>query len=275
MIRLVIVCIALLAASASASMAQARPMRIVTLAPSMTEAVFAMGAGDRVVGVTDFCDWPEEARTRPRIGGMSNPSIEAVIGLAPDLVVMTMDGNPREFEARLREFGIKTFVSSAKRIADLPDAYRAIGREIGAPEGAEALARELEAALSAEAPMADGPRALFVVWPEPLMAAGPGTAIHDVMTLIGLRNIAADSPIPYPKFSLEEALMRMPEVIFLGSGSGMENMGKIAENLLSRLASTPAVRNGRVYYLSDSLYRLGPRIVPGMREMRRAVEAGR
>ena len=88
-----------------------------SLAPSMTEILFAMGLGDNIVGVTSFCDYPEEAKKKPKIGGMSNPSLEAVVSLKPDIVVMTTDGNPKEFEERLRSLKITTYVFTARRLA--------------------------------------------------------------------------------------------------------------------------------------------------------------
>ena len=87
------------------------PERIVSLAPSTTEILFAAGLGEKIVGVTNFCDYPEEAKHKPKIGGMSNPSLEKVVSLRPDIVVMTTDGNPREFELKLHTLKIKTFVS--------------------------------------------------------------------------------------------------------------------------------------------------------------------
>src|SRR3970040_554465 len=112
----------------------APPQRIVSLAPSTTEILFALGLGDRIVGVTSFCDYPEEAQKKPKIGGMSNPSLEAVVTMKPDLVVMTTDGNPKEFEARLRSLKIRTYVFTARRLAELPQGIRDMGVIVGAAE---------------------------------------------------------------------------------------------------------------------------------------------
>ena len=98
----------------------APPKRIISLAPSTTEILFALGLGDRIVGVTTFCDYPEAAKTKAKIGGMSNPSLEAIVSLKPDLVVMTTDGNPQEVEERLRDMKIKTFVFTARMLRELP-----------------------------------------------------------------------------------------------------------------------------------------------------------
>ena len=118
-----------LCASISQSFAES-PNRIITLAPSMTEVVFAAGLGDNIVGVTSYCDYPEEALSKPKIGGMSNPSLEAVVSLKPDIVIMTTNGNSKEFEVRLREIKIKTYVFESRTIVQLPDCIRHLGKAI-------------------------------------------------------------------------------------------------------------------------------------------------
>ena len=256
------------------------PQRIISLAPNMTEVLFALGLGNRIVGVTSFCDYPAEAKGKPKVGGMSNPSLEAVISLKPDLVVMTIDGNPREFEERLRSLGIKTYVFRASRLRELPKGIRDLGKALGVQEEAETFAREFEAAvkrvgaregMTGTHTLSAMKRVLFIVWPEPLIAAGPGTVIDDALTLIGLDNIASDSRVSYPKYSIEEIIRRAPEVIVIGRGMDHKDIEKISAGLLKRLHSVPAVRNKRVFYVSDDLYRLGPRTIRGIDEISRLV----
>ena len=264
------------------------PKRIISLAPGITEILFAAGLGDRVVGVTTFCDFPEEAGKKPKIGGMSNPSLEAVISLKPDMVVMTTDGNPREFEQRLRSMKINTHVFKALKLSELPDGIRKIGNALDEKKRFDSLALEIEISIDKfrgqgipaeqSVPGAlpkgpDGPsggrssgeKVLFIVWPEPLIVAGRGTAIDDAIQLLGLVNIAGDAKSRYPKYSLEEIFRRSPDVIFIGKGH--EDMRKLSSNLLKRISLVPAVRDKKVFYVSDSLYRLGPRVVKGMEEL--------
>lgn len=256
------------------------PQRIISLAPNMTEILFALGLGNRIVGVTSFCDYPAEAKRKPKVGGMSNPSLEAVISLKPDVVVMTIDGNPREFQERLRSLGIKTYVFRASRLRELPKGVRALGKALGVQEEAEMFAGEFEAAvkrveagerITGTHTSSPWKRALFIVWPEPLIAAGPGTVIDDALTLIGLDNIASDSRVSYPKYSIEEIIRRAPEVIVIGRGMDHKDIEKISAGLLKRLHSVPAARNKRVFYVSDDLYRLGPRTIRGIEEISRLV----
>ncbi|MGE5172422.1 MAG: ABC transporter substrate-binding protein [Betaproteobacteria bacterium] len=261
---------------ASAAGPASPPKRIVSLAPSMTEILYALGLGDNIVGVTTFCDYPEEAKKKAKIGGMSNPSMEAVISLKPDIVVLTTDGNPKEFEERLVALKINTVVFQARRLVELPRGIRDLGKALGVKDRADTLAHEIEAGinrLKAESPAfrASGQssirkKVLFIVWPEPLIVAGPGTAMDDAITLLGYENIAASAKSSYPKYSLEEAIREAPEVLVIGKGSGMD-MHAVSQGILQKLATVPAVKNGKVCFLGDGLYRLGPRVIRGIEEL--------
>jgi len=251
------------------------PRRIVSLAPSTTEILFALGLGDRIAGVTSFCDYPEEARKKPKIGGMSNPSLEAVITMKPDLVVMTTDGNPKEFEARLRSLKIRTYVFTARRLAELPQGIRDMGVIVGAPEKSDSLAQEIQDGIDRykkrnaarrTGRSATRKKVLFIIWPEPLIVAGPGTVMDDAIGLLGYENIAVSAKTSYPKYSIEEVIRQAPDVIFVGKASGMD-IRDVSRKILNRLAPVPAVRNGSVFYISDNLYRLGPRVIKGIEEL--------
>jgi iron complex transport system substrate-binding protein len=227
-----------------------------------------MGLGDRIVGVTNFCDYPEKAKKKQKIGGMSNPSLEAVISLKPDIVVLTYDGNPKEFEERLRSLKIKTFVFKARRLLELSQGIREMGLALEVKEKAEILAKEIEMAINKFRVIRSSnqkKKVLFIVWPEPLIVAGPGTAIDDAITVLGYENIASKTKASYPKYSLEEIIHQSPDVIIIGKGH--TNMKEISSTLLKRLKNVPAVKNERVFYVSDSLYRLGPRVIKGIEEI--------
>jgi iron complex transport system substrate-binding protein len=247
--------------------------RIVSLAPSMTEILFALGLGDNIVGVTTFCDYPEEAKKKPKIGGMSNPSLEAVLSLKPDIVVMTKDGNPKEFEERLISLHINTYVFEARTLIGLPQGIRSLADALGVKARGEHLAKSIEEGVrkASRSPSRVNNRAskkkvLFIVWPEPLIVAGPGTAIDDAIKLLGYDNIASQSATAYPKYSIEEVMIQAPDVLVIGNGSGMD-MVAVSKGILKRLATVPAVKSGRIFYVGDGLYRLGPRVVQGIEEL--------
>lgn len=251
------------------------PKRIVSLAPSITEMLFALGLGNKIVGVTIFCDYPEGAKKIQKIGGMSNPSLEGVISLKPDIVIMTIDGNPKEFEERLRSLGIKTYVFRALRFSELPEAIREMGAALDIRDSADSLAGRIETSLNGfkmkrhgiNFSNADRKKVLFIVWPEPLIVAGPDTAMDDAITLLGNDNIASKTKTSYPKYSVEEIIRQAPDVIIIGKGH--ENMQEVSANLLKKLKSVPAVKNNRIYYASDRLYRLGPGVIEGIEEIAR------
>ncbi|MBI4698801.1 MAG: cobalamin-binding protein [Nitrospirae bacterium] len=269
------------------------PGRIISLAPSVTEILFAAGMGDRVTGVTTFCDYPQEAKKRQKIGGMSNPSLEAVISLRPDIVIMTTDGNPKEFEYKLRSMKIKTHIFEALTLNELPDGIRKIGMALDQKDKFDVLASNIEETINSykvtrqEAkhpliPLAKGGRGgitnyeirtpksemkkvLFIIWPEPLVVAGPRTAVDDAINLLGGINIAGDAKSRYPKYSIEEIIRRSPDVIIIGKMR--EDIQKISGRLLERISTVPAVKNKKIFYTGDSLYRLGPRVIEGIEEI--------
>ena len=254
------------------------PVRIVSLSPAMTETLYSLGLGGRIVGVTNVCDRPAEARNKQKIGGMANPSLEAIVALKPDLVVMAREGNPKGLVERLGGLGIKTYVFNAARLDELPVTFRKMGESLGVKDSAERLARRIETAIKAprgQKPyhgFLGGKKALFVIWSEPLIVAGSGTIIDDAMSISGLSNIAADAKSPYPVISLETVIGRSPDLIIIGaSGNEMKNIPGTAK-LLKRLGMLEAVRKGRVCYVSDHLYRPGPGIPEGIAELEQCMK---
>jgi iron complex transport system substrate-binding protein len=236
-----------------------------------------MGLGDRIVGVTNFCDYPEDSKRKPKVGGMYNPSLEAVVSLKPDVVVMTTDGNLKEFEERLRSLGIKTYVFRARRLSELPQGIRDMGLALGVKERANALASEIDLAFkrlaisSLVTPHSSlKKKALFIVWPEPLIVAGSGTAIDDAINLLGCVNIASKANTSYPKYSVEGIIRQAPEVIFIGKGH--TDVKAASRSIIEKLSGVPAVKHGEVYYISDSIYRLSPGIIKGIDEMEKCLK---
>lgn len=253
------------------------PNRIVSLAPNLTEILYDLGVEARIAAVTDYCDYPPGAAAKPKIGGFANPSLEAIVLQRPDLVVMTEDGNPRLFEHRLKSLGIRTYTFRARRIGDLPGEIRAMGRALGVEALADSRADWFERRVRriAEGRKGSSRRgitsAVFIVQPTPLIAAGRGTTIDDALSLLGIHNVAAAGKGGYPKFSLEEIIRLRPDALFFGKGRGMEERTK---PLIERLSTLDAVRSGRVFFIGESIYRLGSRILSGLEEMAACLDAG-
>lgn len=261
------------------STAAAVPARIVSLAPSLTEILYDLGLGDRVAAVTIYCNHPPRAKMKPKIGGMTDPSLEKIVGLHPDLVVMTEDGNPAGLDERLKKLGIRTLRFRTVRLEGLPAAIRTMGTALGVSGTAAKRAERIEKALCRMKERAlsragrEARKALFIVQPDPLLAAGSGTAIDDGLKLLGVENIASDAGNGYPPYSLERVVARAPDVILIGRGPGMSN--EYASGLLKKLGMLDAVKKGRVCYVNDPMFRLGPRIVEGLREMEQCLERTR
>lgn len=256
------------------------PVRIVSLAPSVTEILFAIGLGGRVAGVTDYCDYPAAAQNLSKVGGFKGKSLEAIVGLAPDLVIGTRDGNDQAMFRSLERLGIDTLTIEPATLTGVIESIRTIGRAAGREEAAGALARSLEERLfSVHARVAGARpvRVLFVYGRAPLVLAGPGTFADDMIHWAGGENVAHDAAIPYPRFSMESVMARGPEVIVEGA-MGSEGDGATrsrAEAFWSRWESLPAVRDHRIVIISESLIaRPGPRIFDGLEILARSLHPG-
>ena len=217
--------------------------RVVTLAPSLTDVVLALGAGDRLVGVSRFDERPEVARL-PRVGGFVDPSVEAVMSLRPDLILaLPGPGNRRAVET-MGELGTPVLLLPLGTVAEVLAAERATGKALGRAEQGEALARELEStrARIRERARATRPvRVLLVYGFEPLVVAGPGGFADELLSDAGALNVARDAASPYPVYSVERALQRRPELILDASdtSAGRERMRALPGLREARWAEVP------------------------------------
>jgi iron complex transport system substrate-binding protein len=239
-------------------------MRIVALAPSITELVYAAGAGDKLAAVPRFSDYPPQAAALPQIGDASSIDAERVLSLRPDLVIGWKSGNRAADIARLERLGFKLFVIEPATLADVPRVLRAIGLLAGTAAKAGAAAREFEDGLQALRVRYAGAakvRVFYEIWHQPLMTVNGRHMISDVIRLCGGENIFAELPVLTPVVSLEDVIARKPEVV-LGGGSAMS-----ADELaalwrqhanLAGLRDLPALRVD-----PDSIQRQTPRVLLG------------
>jgi len=243
-----------------------RPSRIVSLAPSVTETLFALGLGDQIVGVTTFCDYPAEAQTKEKVGDTLRPNIERIVALKPDLAIASTSSQLEQFVKKLDDLGIPVFVSNPSDLAGVVASIEKIGNVAGASERAAVLSAELRARVrevETRVSGAERPNVLVMLGSEPLIAPGRPSFITDMINRAGGHSISGDESAEYPQYSLETAIAKRPDVIFLQSGE---------DQVPARLRETPASRSGRVFHLPDELLlRPGPRLIDGFEELARRI----
>jgi len=243
------------------------PQRIISLAPSVTEVLYLLGAGDRVIGVTAHCDWPEDARRKPIMGTLLSPNFETILAARPDLVIASTAGNDRASTLRLADLGVPLFVTAPRSVAGIFDTVLGISRIAGCPEKGQALAGEMHARLERIRQRLSGTpptRAFFITWFEPLLAPGRQTFENDVLRFANVTTISADIDEFYPRFSLEQVLARDPDVVLTvqHEGSPLPDL-----KLLPGWNFLSAVKKDRVYILSELLQHPSPRFIDGLEEL--------
>lgn len=199
----------------------AQVRRVVTLAPSLTETVVALGAGDRLVGVSRFDELPQ-VKALPRVGGFMDPSVEAVLALHPQLVLVQPSPGNRQPVMKLAQLGVSVLSLPMTSVADTLAAIREVGRALGVPLRGEALAQRIEktrAEIRARAQPLPHPRVLFVYGFEPLVVAGPGSFAAELLADAGATNAAGAATTAYPVYSAERALKDRPDVVIDASGT--------------------------------------------------------
>lgn len=253
------------------------PRRLISLVPSVTETIFALGSEDLLVGVTDFCDFPPAARRKPRVGSMLDPNLEAVAVLRPDLVLATRAGNRQETFEQLRRLRIPVYVVDPASIAEVMDLTARLADLVGRRAAGASLVGELERRVKSVTARVAGrprPRVLYVLWPEPLIVPGRAALISDLIAQAGGQSVTGESAEAYPRWSLEAAIARGPEVILLAR-HGAAVSHSVAREKWERFATLPAIRTGRLHEVQgDLLHRYGPRVVEGLETLARLIHPG-
>jgi ABC-type Fe3+-hydroxamate transport system substrate-binding protein len=251
------------------------PERIISLAPSNTEILFALGLGDKVVGVTEYCNYPEEAKDKEKVGDYSTPNIERVIKLEPDLV-LAAHGNVMGTVEALKRFNLTVVGVKSRNLDEILYDIRLVGEITGQSDSASVLVADMAQRIEAteerikELNIEEKPTVLHIIWHDPIWVAGEGTFENELIRKSG--GVNAASVEGYKTLSLEKGIKINPEVIITPSGTGM---GFAKTNFTynyiigePRLSSVDAVRNNRVYMINaDIVCRAGPRIVDALEEM--------
>lgn len=238
--------------------------RIVSLAPSVTEILFALGVGDRVVGVSTYCDYPPEAARIDRIGTFLSPNIELILSKRPDLVIGVPSPGNRKPVEMLEEMGLGVVIVEPERVSAILSAIRTIAAAVGVEKAGEKLAssieREMESVTARLAGVAR-PKVLMIVGRRPLVAVGRGTYQDELIALAHGTNVAAQTGERWPNLGMEFVLEQAPEVI-IDAGMGSEDVDReVGAAFWRAFPSLPAVREGRIYgYQAYELLRPGPRV---------------
>jgi len=250
--------------------------RVVSLAPSITETLFAIGAGGQVVGVTDYCTFPPEAKTKTSVGGIVNPSMEAIVAAKPDLIVVSMEGNVRDDFARLQELGVPVFVTNPRTLEGIHKSIADLGALTGRIDSSATVVqmmrtREDSVVTHARARMKKG--VLLFVSLQPLIVVGGRTYLNELLGLAGAVNLAADAPSTYPTISREAVLADMPDVLLF-----MSDVVASPENLLKlypEWRTLEAVQSNHIFFLdADIVSRPGPRAVDALESLYRTIHMG-
>jgi iron complex transport system substrate-binding protein len=273
----------------SLAAAFAQPARIVSTSPSITESLFALGLGDRVVGVSSYCRYPPAVLKLAKIGSFIKPDAEKIALLRPDLVVVQKAKSAQPLPGRLAALGIKYLEVEPGSLADVYSTIQDIGRATGVPDRAQRVIADIRKrldAIHAEASNRSRPTVLLIVGRDPgllsnLIGVGPGAYLDELIEIAGGRNVLADSKVAYPRISMETVVRTDPEVILDAGAMGTtQNDGTKGENELKQPwllhRELRAVRNGLVFGLtSEALVVPGPRVVDAVEIISRRIREAR
>ena len=254
--------------------------RAVSLAPSVTESIFAVGAGDRLVGVTTFCNYPEEAKTIQKVGDTLNPNIETIVALKPDVVFVSSASQLESFMNTIEKNGISVYVMNPSGLDGVFHNLEQLGVMFGTNEATTKLVDELSKResrvreLLGTFPVPDEtwadyekrvvPQKVFVqISKEPLFTIGKDAFLNDLLMSAGGRSVTESVPSAFPKLSKETALALQPEAIILSDSPDNQEPNEVFKN-------SPAVKNGRVYKINaDIISRPGPRLIDALEQIAR------
>ncbi|MBN2490608.1 MAG: ABC transporter substrate-binding protein [Planctomycetes bacterium] len=257
--------------AAAPSAADGPPQRILSLFPSWTEVLCALGLGDRLVGRSRHCDHPPEVTRLPVVGEGFGGSLEAILRLRPDLVVVY----DRDLADRIRRLDLRALSVQAESLDEVFAAYETIARAAGVPGRGRALADRVRGEIAEASRLAAGaprPRVLFCVDGKSGHVVGPRNFVHELLLAVGADNVAADAAGPFPVYSLEAALRKDPELILDGSGTNGAAAVPGARTFIEGLRTTTAGRRGRIVPVSEAVVtRSGPRLGEAARLLARII----
>ena len=243
------------------------PIRIISLSPSITEILFSLGLEERIIGVSNHSDFPPQALTKPRVGSYIKPSIERTMSLNPDLILATAAGNPRGFVERMERLGFSVYTVFPKDFDGILRSISHIARVTGREQRGAIVTREMMKRKGKIIRLTSGrdkPKVFLQIGTAPIVTVGKGSFADDLISLAGGLNIAGGESLKYPRYSIEEVLVKAPDVIIITSMDPREDSQKLAEQW-NRWKTIPAVKQKRVSVINSDLIDLpSPRIIEGL-----------
>jgi iron complex transport system substrate-binding protein len=245
------------------------PHRVISLAPNMTEMIFALGAGSKIVGNTLYCNYPEAAQKITKVGDMISIDYEKILNLKPDLIFITVEGNAKDGYEKLNRLGFKVFVSNPRNYAGIKKTFRDLGIIFGSKNLVNTIIKNWDERfeqITEQTKKYPPKTAMFIIGSNPIILAGKNTFINELMKSVGLTNIANDSPLNYPIFSREEIIKRNPDfIIITGMLSGES---KKIISIYKEWKSLKAVQNNNVIVVDPDLFlRPGPRFIEALEDL--------
>ena len=244
--------------------------RVVSLAPNMTEIIYAVGAGNRLVGDTTFCDYPPQAKDVQKVGDTLQPNIERIVALRAQLVLVSTASQLEAFTRQMEQQKIPIYITDPRDFEGVLRTITAVGELLGEHDNALKVVKEIRArseAVDIAVKSVKPVTVFYQVSREPLYTAGRDSFITDLIRRAGGRSVTADVEGAWPKYSDESALASQPEAIIMAS---FDSMNKESMQVADSLKNSPAVKSGRIYGINgDYLSRPGPRLINGLEEMAR------
>jgi len=250
------------------------PKKIISLAPNITEILFALKLDEEILAVTDFCDYPDAALTKPKIGGFVNPNIEMIVSLNPDLIIATRDGNRRETIQRLNDLGFSIYVINPKGFDGVMKTIQNIGEIVVRQDESRRIIRDMMirkenvVRLTRSLPKR---KVFFQVGNAPIITVGRGALADDLIRLAGGKSISEDEPLSYSLYSIETILSKAPEIIIMSSMESNKDYSNLIKSW-QNWKSIPAVKMNAIYVVDSNLVdRPSPRIGEGLETIVRMI----
>ena len=245
------------------------PQRVISLAPNMTEMIFAVGVGNKLIGNTLYCNYPEAAKKITKVGDMISIDYEKILSLKPDLIFITVEGNVKDGYEKLTKLGLKVFVSNPRNYPGIKKTFGDLGKIFGLEDKVKNEIKNWDDRfyrISEEVKKYPSKSAMFMIGLNPIILAGKNTFINELLTSVGLTNIASGSPLNYPIFSREEILKINPDYIIM-TGMSTEESKKLI-SIYREWRSLKVIQNKNVIVVDPDLYlRPGPRFIDALENL--------